>query len=426
MRLSVPALALLAMLSPGAFAAPSLELAETVPAGTTLDDPTIPDAQQAWLELIGSATTRIDISQFYLAPGPDGASRLQPVLELIEKKAKKGVNVRFLIDANFRASDWDAIKKLEGTKNIDVMRFDLKAITGGVQHAKYFLVDGTAAWIGSQNFDWRSLEHVQELGFTLREPTAVADLQKVFELDWALASGQTPAAASRDVPPPAQPPTTVGSYGDQDITLALVASPDSLLPPGVRWDLPLILDAIDKADKSVRVQIMSYAIVGYDKSYWDDLDRALRRAAARGVDVELLVADWSMSKKSQPVLKSLAVMPHLTVKFMAIPQPEGTFIEYGRVVHAKYMVVDGHFSWVGTSNWSRDYFASSRNVGIVVEGASLATKLDGWFEHNWTSEYAELVRPGRRYHAPPRTARDLERERNRPKPGVDNGDDDDE
>ena len=102
------------------------------------------------------------------------------------------------------------------------------------------------------------------------------------------------------------------------------------------------------------------------------------------------------------------------------------FIDFARVVHAKYMVVDGHFSWVGTSNWSRDYFASSRNVGIVVEGASLATKLDGWFEHNWTSEYAELVRPGRRYHAPPRTARDLERERNRPKPGVDNGDDDDE
>ena len=126
-----------------------------------------------------------------------------------------------------------------------------------------------------------------------------------------------------------------------------------------------------------------------------------------------MVADWNLSKSKQPYLKSLVVLPNVMVKYVQIPQLEGNFIEFGRVVHAKYMVVDGSWSWVGTSNWSRDYFHGSRNVGVIVEGASVAAQLDSWFEHTWSSQYAEQLRPARRYHAPPRTKRDLERERKR-------------
>ncbi len=425
MRRNPPMFATLALvgaglLGPVAQAAPALELAESVPRQTTLDDPAMPQAADVWLALIGSATERIDISQFYLAPGPAGQSQLAPVLELLQKKAKKGVKVRFLIDANFRATDWAAVEALEKTKNIELRRYDIAAITGGVQHAKYFLVDGKTGWIGSQNFDWRSLDHIQELGFTLHAPAAVADLQKVFNLDWELAHGASarpaPAAAT---PVPVTEAGTVGEGDDSAVKIGLVASPQGLLPDGVRWDLPLLLAAIDGAETTVRIQLMTYALVGYDKQYWDELDRALRRAAARGVKVELMVADWNLSKSKQPYLKSLVVLPGIKVKVVAIPQIEGDFVEFGRVVHAKYMVVDGQWSWVGTSNWSRDYFHGSRNVGVVVEGAALASQLDAWFAHTWTSPYAQELRPARRYHAPPRTLRDLERERKRAgKPGV--------
>lgn len=411
------ALALLAAVAPVAHGAPALELAESVPEATTLDDPALPQAADVWRALFENADERIDISQFYLAPGPEGESQLRPLLELLEKRAKKGVQVRFLIDANFRATDWATVERLEKVKNIEVRRYDIKALTGGVQHAKYMLVDGKTGWIGSQNFDWRSLQHVQELGFTLHAPDAVADLQAVFELDWALAAGEAkPPAPAGDEPVAIQ---SVAKMGEDDVKIDVVASPKGLLPPGVRWDLPLMLEAIDGAQERVRIQIMTYALVGYDKQYWDELDRALRRAAARGVEVELMVADWNLSKSKQPHLKSLVVLPKVQVKYIQIPQLEGNFIEFGRVAHAKYMVIDGRWSWVGTSNWSRDYFHGSRNVGVIVEGEVLARQLDGWFEHTWTSPYAEVLRPARRYHAPPRTKRDLERERKRAgKPGA--------
>lgn len=45
---------------------------------------------------------------------------------------------------------------------------------GGVQHAKYF---------GSQNFDWRAIEHIQELGLRVRVPEVVQALGALFEYD---------------------------------------------------------------------------------------------------------------------------------------------------------------------------------------------------------------------------------------------------
>ena len=150
---------------------------------------------------------------------------------------------------------------------------------------------------------------------------------------------------------------------------------------------------------------MSYTLVGYDKKYWDELDRALRRAAARSVEVQFIVADWSMSSSKQDFLKSLQVMPHLEVRVMSIPQYSEHFVNFGRVVHAKYMVVDGQWSWIGTSNWSRDYFHGSRNVGLVVEGKAFAAQLDDWFGRMWSSEYAATVEPSTTYRAPRRTSK---------------------
>ena len=47
-----------------------------------------------------------------------------------------------------------------------VRHLDLKRVPGGggVLHAKYFIVDDRDAFFGSQNFDWRALEHNYELG----------------------------------------------------------------------------------------------------------------------------------------------------------------------------------------------------------------------------------------------------------------------
>jgi phosphatidylserine/phosphatidylglycerophosphate/cardiolipin synthase-like enzyme len=179
-----------------------------------------------------------------------------------------------------------------------------------------------------------------------------------------------------------------------------VLSPTGWLPDSTLWDLPRLVDLIDRAQTSVRVQLLSYRTTGRDKDFFEALDNAFRRAAARGVQVQLLLADWSKRPGTIEDLKSLEVLPNVDVKLVTIPQWSGGFIPFARVVHAKYLVVDGTLGWVGTSNWEKSYFHTSRNVGLVVEGAPFAAQLDAFFLRTWNHAYATPVDPGAEYQAP--------------------------
>jgi phosphatidylserine/phosphatidylglycerophosphate/cardiolipin synthase-like enzyme len=150
----------------------------------------------------------------------------------------------------------------------------------------------------------------------------------------------------------------------------------------------------------VRVQLLSYRASGRDGKYFDVIENALRRADARGVEVEMLLADWSKSRGTIEGLQSLQALSHVTVKLSGIPQWSGGFVPFARVIHAKFLVADGRRAWLGTSNFSADYFLASRNVGFVIDGRALAAQLDGFFEDGWTSSYAQTVDPSARYEAP--------------------------
>ncbi|MEC8424591.1 MAG: phospholipase D-like domain-containing protein, partial [Myxococcota bacterium] len=264
---------------------PGLALAESVPTETTLDDPDIPEAHEVWAGLFAKAQTRIDLEQFYVSPHPEAAGRLQPLLAELEAAAGRGVSVRILADAKFAKTYPDTLAALGAVEGIEVRLLDMKPVRGGIQHSKFFRVDD-AIFLGSQNFDWRSLEHIHELGVTVREPRAVADLGAVFEQDWAIAGGGDVPA--RGAPADDQDDPVPVPYRGATVTVEAVASPGDLLPPGVDWDLPHLLAAIQRAETQVRVQLLNHAIVGYDRETWSVLDAALRDAAARGVQVELM------------------------------------------------------------------------------------------------------------------------------------------
>jgi phosphatidylserine/phosphatidylglycerophosphate/cardiolipin synthase-like enzyme len=179
-----------------------------------------------------------------------------------------------------------------------------------------------------------------------------------------------------------------------DARLTLVASPSGWLPDEKLWELPRLVALIDGAKKSVRVQLLTY------RADAGELDAALRRAAARGVQVQLLVADWCKRKGCVEGLQRLAEVANVAVAFIAIPPWSGGFIPYARVAHAKYLVVDGDKAWVGTSNWERDYFYKSRNVGLVIEGGKLPQRLESFFIGDWKSNYVQRVDPAAVYTAP--------------------------
>ncbi|HVE82254.1 MAG TPA: phospholipase D-like domain-containing protein, partial [Myxococcales bacterium] len=333
---------------------PPVALVESAPVETSLDHPDIPDAKDVWPELLASAKKSLDVAEFYVVDEP--GKPLHPVLQAVETAAARGVQVRLLADAGFARTYPESLDRLARVPGITVRRYDVKSLMGGILHAKYFVVDRERAYLGSQNFDWRSLEHIQELGVEVSQGQVAGALEDVFETDWALAGGGDRAARVRTVPGSAFPVQAGGAK------LTLVADPKGWLPDESLWSLPRLVALVDSARRDVRVQVLTYRARGKVAPF-PELEEALRRAAARGVKVELLVSNWSQRPATLDGLKALHAPPGLTVKLVTIPQWSGGFIPYARVVHAKYLVVDGRAAWVGTSNWERDYFFESRNVG---------------------------------------------------------------
>jgi phosphatidylserine/phosphatidylglycerophosphate/cardiolipin synthase-like enzyme len=364
-------------------------LVETAPIETTLDHADIPEAADVWVAMIGGARRTIDLAEFYVTSQPH--SRLTRVIDALFAAAARGVRVRLLVDDGFAKHESATLAELAASGKLEIRRLDMHARAGGILHAKYFVVDGREAYFGSQNFDWRSLTHIQEIGLRVRVPAIVGGLADVFETDWALAGGG--AAIARIHAHAAKFPVVVGD-GKERMELTLVASPRGWLPDESLWELPRLVALVDEARKSVHVQLLTYKAT--------ELEPALVRAAARGVAVELLVSDWCKRKGCIEGLQKLSTTPNIAIKLITIPPWSGGFIPYARVAHAKYLVVDGERAWVGTSNWERDYFYESRNVGVIVGGGRLPARLDGVFADDWSSPYAAPVEAGAHYE-PPRT-----------------------
>lgn len=377
-------------------AADFLELIESVPVETTLDNPDLRDAWEVWPEMIGRATTTLDIAEFYVISEP--GKRMAPVLDAIAAAGARGVRVRILADAKFARQYHADLDRLDALDNIEVVQWDVAPTLGGVLHAKYFVVDGVEAYLGSQNFDWRSLEHIQELGLRITVPEVVGMLSEIFAHDWALALGGTVDGRIPHVPAATFPVTT--TYGGAEAKVTAVASPTKWLPDEASWDLPKLVALIDGAKRAVRVQLLAYETRHRGEEPFDTLDEALRRAALRGVKVELMVADWNLRADRLPALEGLARTPGVEVRFVVIPKATTGFVPFARVCHSKLMVVDDDLGWVGTSNWGRGYFFGSRNVGVIVESRAFAARLEGYFRSTWDSRYAETLVPGRHYEPP--------------------------
>jgi len=370
---------------------PAIELVETAPIETTLDHADIPNAADVWLEMIGGAQRSIDLAEFYVCD--EAPSKLTPVVDALVAAAARGVKVRFVIEEKFYATYPELPDRFAKLANVELRRYKADK---GILHAKYFVVDGREAYLGSQNFDYRSLEHILELGVRVREPRIAAEYERAFLLTWRAAGG---VIAEDELRPRGAFPVTI-ELGGASAQVDALSSPPEASGTGEGWELPRLVALIDDAKASVRVQLLTYKMTTRDKSYWPELENALRRAAVRGVKVQLLLADWCKRRGTIEPLQALEPLENVEVKLVTIPQWSGGFIPFARVVHAKYMVVDGAKAWLGTSNWERDYFYESRNVGLIVASGPFAARLERFFADGWGSSYATAVDPCAKYEAP--------------------------
>lgn len=385
--LSLPALA--------EFSIPGYELVYNAPQETTLQDNDLRNAAEVWQQMFDAAQSHIDVAQFYVAN--EKGSLLDGVLKHLRAAGERGVKIRFLMEKKgVDLSTPDTLAALKTIPNLELRIIPFHQLTGGIVHAKYLLVDGKEAFVGSQNFDWRALEQIQETGLRISDAQTVRQIQAIFEQDW-----QAQALLAEDKPVPKlawQAPDSVphGNY--------LVASPRDYNPSGVidsQVELPRLLD---NAKSRIRVQVMDYAPLSWgekgSRPFYAPVDNALRSAAARGVQVELMVADWNLKKPDVFWLKSLSLVPNVQLKVVTIPPASLGFIPYARVVHSKLMTIDGATAWVGTSNWSGGYFDNSRNLELVLNNVQMAQRIDALYDQLWNSRYAEPIKIDFEYPTP--------------------------
>ena len=366
---------------------PNLALVESVPEGTVYGSTQTLRPQAVWLDMIKGARHTLDIEVFYVSSQKGKA--LEPVLAELRRAAARGVKVRLLADAVFYKKMPDDIKDLRGRKNITVRLIYFSKFSGsGIMHAKYFIADGETLFVGSQNMDWRALSQIHETGIFARSRQLAQAFSAVFETDWELAGGGSFNADKRKIKTNFEHSVTM-KYDGEDAEIYPFFSPPQLTPSGAEWELDEIISAIDGAKKELAIHVMNYSTKGPGGG-WTEIDDALRRAAARGVKVRAIFANWTMAK-SQDEVKALSQVPNIEVRISSVPQSASGFIEFARVEHCKYLVADDDTSLVSTSNWEYDYFYGSRDAGLCVQSEKFAAALKDVFNISWKAPYTEPV-----------------------------------
>lgn len=212
----------------------------------------------------------------------------------------------------------------------------------------------------------------------------------MFNVDWENAGlqqkGKTPQPVAQSNQPEAEKKDNGrnGAY--------LIASPAAYNPPGVLDSQKEVVALLDQAKKRIRVQVMDYTPLSFSEDkhrpFYPVLDNALRSAAARGVEVDLMVSSWNTRKPGIDWLKSLSLVPNVHLKIVTIPEASSGFISFPRVIHSKIMTIDDDIAWVGTSNWSGGYFDNSRNLEVVMHDTAMNQRINKLYQKLWSSNYA--------------------------------------
>jgi cardiolipin synthase len=312
------------------------------------------DGEQAFarlIELIRGAQHSIDLTMFIL--GHDATGRA--VVDALAERADQGVQVRVILDSvGCPRSRFYARQRLQ--KNAEVRLFMPLAIspirgrTNLRSHRKLVVIDRERVFGGGMNFAdeymgsgprakgqprWRDVAAI------VRGPAAL-DAEAVFESDWVFTGGKRRGNA----------PSLVPEFGDE--TIQLVPSGPDMVTDTV-YDL--FLTAITEARTRVAL-VTPYYVPD------DALQHALVLGARRGVRVDLvipLVSNHRMADIARRDLLRELVAAGATVHYY----PSG-------MVHAKAMVTDDDFAYVGSPNFDmRSFYLNYENALCVYSPGAI-------------------------------------------------------
>nr|XP_014354374.1 PREDICTED: phospholipase D3-like isoform X2 [Latimeria chalumnae] len=395
----------------------SFILVESIPVGLSypVEAPRNPSIYHAWMELLAQVNSSVDIAAFYWTlqnnREQEGVLPGRHVFEKFLEVLSRGVELNLAVNSQQPCGDEDTAKL---ARNGAVVRYvDMENLTGGIIHTKLWVVDGRHVYIGSANMDWRSLTQVKELGVVISNCSCLAhDMKRIFQMYSYL--GEKEAMIPAKWPRQYSARSSMGhplklKLNGTDADVYVSSSPSLLCSEGRTSDLDAILGVIDDAAEFVHISVMEFLPLCQHcqpKRFWPAIDQRLRAAACeRHVAVRLLVSCWQHSYQPMFVfLESLSVLNKkplhcdIVVKVFHIHSTdEEKQIPFARVNHNKYMVTD-QVAYIGTSNWSEDYFIRTAGVGLIVNQTGAAERqvtvqrqLQAVFERDWNSQHAKLL-----------------------------------
>ncbi|MGM8214655.1 cardiolipin synthase [Bacillaceae bacterium W0354] len=308
------------------------------------------------LEAIQSAEHHIHL-QYYIVRNDDIGTKIK---DLLIKKAKEGVEVRFLYDAvgSWKLSNSYIDDLLEaGVKIKDFAPISLPFFGNRINfrnHRKIVVIDGKVGFVGGLNIGDEYLGKDKYYGnwrdtHLLVRGEAVRNLQMIFLQDWKYETGE-------------------------ELSESVYLSPE-LVENGQLGGVQMVAGGPDNQWETIK-KLYFAMITSAKKSIWiaspyfipdEDILTAMKVASLSGVDVRLLVP--KRPDKRIVFYASRSYFPELMDAGIKIYEYKEGFM------HSKIVIVDSELASIGTSNMDMRSFHLNFEVNAFLFRTKSTAKL---------------------------------------------------
>lgn len=276
-------------------------------------------------EFIGGARRQLDVAMYLLTE--------RSVIEAIEDAEQRGVRTRILLEEHPYGTG-PGNREIAQTLRDAQVEVRWSPAKFRLSHAKYAVVDGKEALIGTANWTHSAFTNNREYIIIDSDPTDVAQLSALFEADWM----------------------------GQDLNAEAMANGHLVISPSdSRLDF---IALIEGAQRSLDLQA--------EEVQDAQIEEALIRAAARGVEVRLLTSPGSGPSDANAAGRSRLRQGGVEVRLLEYPY-----------VHAKDIIVDRQTGFVGSENISTASLDDNREVGVIIGDTQVISTLEETFSRDW-------------------------------------------
>lgn len=400
------------------------QLVESIPDGVKFEqDLGLKSTHSTFLDIIRGSKQSIQIASFYWSmlcsdvnnSIPSSCQKGEDVMQALNDALRAKISVQIAFSGKTEDIDKNEDLKLLRQNGAQIVGVDFRRLLGsGILHTKFLISDNKTLYIGSANMDWRSLTEVKEMGIFIQNcPMVAQDLEKIFQAYWIL--GQPGSQVPTEWPIHLSTvynmdnPMQINLSG-QKVKLYISNSPPALNPPGRTNDIDALVKVIQSAQSSIGIEVMDYVPTFYgSQKYWPKIDNALRQAVfEKPINISFLGTRWKYTKRNMLLsLQSLNQLRYvkyggsISVKLLTVPSTEAqALVDHSRVNHCKFIVTD-NMLFIGTNNWSPDYFEKTAGVSFSLmldssalessDSVDLRTRLGQVHARDWNSEYSTYI-----------------------------------